>query len=119
MEKIIFYNIYEFRFIKQCEISDFFGYQVIRLKLNKNMNEVNEYLFDDFIDVYLTNAEYPISYREIEYLEFQKNKYEWIGTAVLKIEELQNIDIIKKIISKAGQFYWEETEEYIRIYGYK
>jgi hypothetical protein len=118
--KKLFYTIFiNSDIIKQCEISDFFGYQVIELKLNKNIKEVNEYLFDDFIDEYLTDAEYPISYREIEYLEFRKNKPEWIGRAVLKTEKLQNTDIIKEIISKIGQFHWEENENYIRIYGYK
>ena len=113
--------------IKQCEIvvltiSEIIDKTIVwtnNVELTRSIDEVNKYLFDDYIDTYLAGGHNPISYREIEYLEFKKYNYQWIGTAVLKKEILQNTNDIKVLISKTGQFHWKETEEYIRIYGYK
>ena len=121
--KKLFLTIFEnTNVIKQCEIVVFrlenFNW-INNVNLNIKLDEVDKYLYDDYIDVCLSGGHDTLCYREIEYLEFRKYNYEWIGSAVLKKEELQNTSFIKEVISKIGLFHWEETEEYIRIYGYK
>ena len=110
--------------VKQCEIVEFTleNYRMRwcnNVKLGKNIEEAKKYLLDDYIHEHLAGGHDPISYREIEYLEFRKYDYQKIGALVTKKEVLQNTNKIKELLSKIGQFYWEETEEYIRIYGYK
>jgi len=117
--------------IEQCEIvvlniSNMDDKNIIwtnDVNLTNSKNKINNYILDDYIDTPLAGGHDPISYREIEYLEFRKHwtkvihkKNQWSPEWVKKE---QNLNKIKERISDAGKFQWEGTEEYIRIYGYK
>lgn len=115
--------------VKQCEIVEFVfdncGIHWINdMKLTINIDIIDEYLFEDYISERLAGGHNPISYREINYIEFRKyyhkdvsrpspphNKYDTVNAE-------QDLDEIKRIISATGKFYWEETEQYLRILGY-
>jgi hypothetical protein len=118
--KKVFMKIYSnVNIIKQCEAVDFFS-SCINI-LNTNLQNPQEYIFDDFVDNKIFIAgEYSISYREIEYLEFKKSwEGEYIGRLVNPKILPQDINKIKKTISEIGKFQWEEGENYLRLIGYK
>ena len=114
----VFSNI---QFIKHCEIVDFFSNSIINTKTDLQDIEAEKYIFDDFIDNFLfIIGEYSVSYREIEYIEFKKYwKEEPLGRLLEPKTIEQDTNKIKEIISKTGKYEWEETEKYLRIYGYK
>jgi len=114
--------------VKQCEIVEFVFkdrvYWVNNMKLTIDINAINDHICEDFISAHLAGGHDPIAYREIDYIEFRKyynkevlrpspphNKYDIIKTE-------QDLGEIKRIISEIGQFYWEETDESLRILGY-
>jgi hypothetical protein len=104
--KKLFLTIFENNnIITECEIVDFFSgtYRFIKNKL-ENINYM-DYIYSDCIDEKLITGEHTVSYREIEYIKFKKLK--------------QDVEKTKEIITKTGKYEWEETEEHLRIYGYK
>ena len=98
--------------IKNCEIIDFFSFTYRYIK--NNVEDYKNYIHRDCIDNILITGEHSISYREIEYIEFKKK---WLEEKIGTME--QDTNKIKEIISKTGKYEWEETENHIRIYGYK
>jgi hypothetical protein len=114
----IFSNIY---LIKYCEVVDFFSSSIITLKTNLGNIDPKKYIHSDCIDnILFETGEHTVSYREIEYLEFKKHwKSKESGkSGNYKIKE-QDTNKIKETLEKTGQYEWEETEEYLRIIGYK
>jgi len=123
--------------IKQCEIFEFDlrkDPQDARDILWANdmnpempVSEAEECLCEDFISARLAGGHDPLCYREIEYIVFRKyfsgefaHPIHWMNydkRETVKYE--QNLCAIKEIISKIGQFYWEETENHLVIWGYK
>jgi hypothetical protein len=105
--------------ITHCEVIDFFSSSIITLRTNSKNTEPEKYIYNDCIDnILFETGEYAVSYREIEYLEFKKQwKNEEIGKQGNQKE--QDTNKIKEIIKKTGQYEWEETDEYLRILGYK
>jgi hypothetical protein len=107
--------------IKHCEVIDFFSSSITTLKTNLGNIEPEKYIHNDCIDnILFETGEYTVSYREIEYLEFRKH---WKSKENRKRENIkimeQDTNKIKETIEKTGQYEWEETEEYLRIIGYK
>ncbi|MDR2106566.1 MAG: hypothetical protein LBP24_04080 [Coriobacteriales bacterium] len=108
--------------IKQCEVIDFFGSSATTLKTRLGGIKPERHIHSDCIDTaLLETGEYPVSYREIEYLEFKRySRNEGIGERGSNQRPLeQDIGKIRGILERAGRYEWEVTEEYIRILGYK
>jgi hypothetical protein len=115
----LFLTIYSnYDIIKSCEIIDFFSSTYIYLRNDLKDMDFDKYINADCIDNYLITGEYTISFKEIEYIEFKK-KSEEKAKAEKKNEFDQDIKEIKEIIAKTGKYEFEETENYLRIYGYK
>jgi hypothetical protein len=102
--------------IKSCEIIDFFSSTYVYLRNDLKDIDFDQYINTDCIDNYLITGEYTVSFKEIEYIEFKKQWKEKTGT---EEEFEQNIKKIKEIIMATGKYEFEETENYLRIYGYK
>lgn len=63
----------------------------------------------------------PISYREVEWVEFPKEYEDWVNTDNLKAGMktcFQDLRAIKKVIEKIGQLRTDEYDDRIRLYGY-
>ncbi len=106
--------------IKHCEISDFFSDCIVDLNFKKKSINFEDYLHLDYIDPFITTADGPISYREIEYLAFNKSwNGEYVGALVKRKQITQDTNSIKEIISAIGQFEWEEDENALRLMAYR
>jgi len=115
--------------IKHCEIAEFAfknnaTHWVNSMKLDDENIKGAEFIFGDYIDEHFAGGHNPISYREIEYIEFRKIYFCRTSHPVhkLKHEDVrmeQDLELIKKILSNVGQFCWDETDQYKRILGYK
>ncbi|MDR2109367.1 MAG: hypothetical protein LBP28_07940 [Coriobacteriales bacterium] len=107
--------------VKHCEVIDFFGSSATTIKTDLGDIEPEKYIHNDCIDtMLLRKGEHPVSFREIEYLEFRKhgrNEEAKEGGSEKGLSE-QDLGKIKEAIEKTGRYEWEVTEEYIRILGY-
>ncbi|MDR2495474.1 MAG: hypothetical protein LBD24_09665 [Spirochaetaceae bacterium] len=90
--------------LTECEIVDFFGGTYRFIKNSGERTDYSDYIYSDCIDETLVTGEYAVSYREIAYLEWKKSN--------------RDGKKIKEILAETGKYEWEETEAYLRIYGY-
>jgi hypothetical protein len=63
----------------------------------------------------------PITYKEVEWIEFPANYDNWINPNNLKAGKTtfkQDLAVIKTEIDKIGQSKLEQDENTIRLYGY-
>lgn len=106
--------------VKQCEIKDFFSSCYVDLRTELQDVKFEKFIYSDYIDEFITTGEYPISYREIEYLEFLKSwNGKFIGKLVKSKPITQDTEKIKKILSTVGQFEWEEYDNSVRLIAYR
>lgn len=105
---------------KHCEIRDFFSSCFVYLRTELKDINFDDFIYSDHIDQSITTADGPISFREIEYLEFEKSwDGEFIGKLVQSKRFTQDTEKIKEILSTIGQFEWEEYENSIRLIAYR
>jgi hypothetical protein len=110
--------------VKSCEVFDFFNPGLIYITTDLQNIEYGKHIHNECIDKILLNDSLDggdaCYYREIEYLEFLKYwKGRKLGRLVAPKIIYQDTDKIKEVISKIGKFKLEETEEYLRVIGYK
>ncbi|MDR1284609.1 MAG: hypothetical protein LBJ88_00210 [Campylobacteraceae bacterium] len=123
--KRLFLTLFEnIDIVKLCEVRDFFNPCFIFITTDLQSIDYGKHVHNECIDKILLDNSLDggdaCYYREIEYLEFLKY---WKGGKFGRLMTpkiiYQDTNKIKEIISKIGKFELEETEEYLRVIGYK
>ncbi|MDO5106100.1 hypothetical protein [Capnocytophaga sp.] len=105
--------------IKQCEIYNFFENCVNELVFSNITDDLTTYIRPDYISNAITTAEAPTLYKEIWYVEFRKiSRKTHIGNLIAPTEETQDLAQIKRYLASFGEFQFEETTDYLRVFGY-
>jgi|GEM_PF-148074 len=100
--------------IQHCEINDFFSNCIVNLRIQKKNIKFEDFIYSTHIDPFITTADGPISYREIEFLAFDKSWHgEFVGRLVQRKVFTQDMKRIRELLSAIGKFEWEEHDHSI------